>query len=231
MREIVFDTETTGFDPFSGDRIVEIGCVELYNHMPTGKTFHVYINPEKEMTEEVINVHGLTNDFLKDKPLFKDIVDDFIAFIGEDAFLVAHNATFDFKFINAELGWLKKDPVDLSRMVDTLQIARQKFPGSKASLNDLCRRFDIDLSKRVKHGALLDAELLAEVYLALLGGREMSFDVSVSALPEKKAEGGDSSLEKTLRVKRDFPVSAAEEETHAAFIHSALKDPLWDSAA
>lgn len=228
MREIVFDTETTGFDPSSGDRIVEIGCLELINHIPTGNTFHVYLNPEKEMTEEVINVHGLTNDFLKDKPLFKDIADDFLAFIG-DALLVAHNASFDLKFVNAELSWLKKSILSDVRLIDTLVLARQKFPGAKASLNDLCRRFNIDLSKRVKHGALLDAELLAEVYLGLLGGREMSFDISIAGTPSKTEADGAAESPLSIREARLFPLTEAESKAHDTFIHTALKTPLWDS--
>ena len=171
MREIVLDTETTGLDPDSGDRIVEIGAVELLGHVPTGNTFHKYVNPEREVPKEAIDVHGLTDDFLRDKPAFGAIAQDFLAFIG-DAKLVIHNAAFDMKFLNAELRWLELPQIDEGRAVDTLEIARKKFPGSPASLDALCRRFGIDNSNRTLHGALLDSEILAELYLELIGGRQ-----------------------------------------------------------
>ena len=172
MREIVFDTETTGLDPFSGDKLVEIGAVELIDQIPTGKKFHEYINPMRSMSEEVIKIHGLTEEFLSDKPTFEEICDDFLAFVGDDSVLVAHNATFDMKFINCELASVGREKINNDRVVDTLVIARKRFPGSSVNLDELCRRFHIDNSARTVHGALLDAELLAEVYLELMGGKE-----------------------------------------------------------
>ena len=177
MREIVLDTETTGLDPSTGDRIVEIGAVELLNHLPTGKTFHKYLNPERNMPEEAQAVHGLTEEFLKDKPVFSQIADDFLTFI-KGSKLVIHNASFDMKFINAELALVGKTTLPGGIAIDTLGIARKKFPGSPASLDALCRRFNIDNSARTLHGALLDSEILAEVYLELIGGRQPDFGLS-----------------------------------------------------
>jgi DNA polymerase-3 subunit epsilon len=171
MREIVLDTETTGFEPSEGDRIVEIGAVELFNHLPTGRTYHQYINPKRNMPEAAFNVHGLSEEFLSDKPVFKDIAQEFIDFI-KDSKLVIHNASFDMKFLNAELGWVNRPALPMHQAIDTLAIARRKFPGSPASLDALCRRFGIDNSSRTLHGALLDSEILAEVYLELVGGRQ-----------------------------------------------------------
>jgi DNA polymerase-3 subunit epsilon len=171
MREIVFDTETTGLDPYTGDRLVEIGCVELVNGFPTGQSFHRYINPDREVPQAAFDVHGLSTEFLKDKPLFADICEELIAFIG-DAPLIAHNAYFDWGFLNAELERCKKLLIARERMVDTLMLARRKYPNGPNRLDDLCNRFGIDLSKRVKHGALTDAELLAEVYLELTEKRQ-----------------------------------------------------------
>ncbi|KZY25635.1 DNA polymerase III subunit epsilon, partial [Sulfitobacter sp. HI0040] len=171
MREIVLDTETTGFDPETGDRIVEIGAVELIGHVATGRTYHQYINPERAMPEEAFQVHGLGDDFLRDKPKFAAIGQAFIDFIG-DSKLVIHNAAFDIKFLNAELKWMGLPPIPWERAVDTLAIARKRFPGSPSSLDALCRRFSIDNSARTLHGALLDSEILAEVYLELIGGRQ-----------------------------------------------------------
>ena len=188
MREIVLDTETTGLDPGTGDKIVEIGAVELWNHLPTGKTFHKYLNPERNMPEEAQAVHGLTEDFLKDKPLFSQIVDDFLRFI-KDSKLIIHNASFDMKFINAELELAKKSKLSGDIAIDTLSIARKKFPGSPASLDALCRRFNIDNSARTLHGALLDSEILAEVYLELIGGRQPDFGLSdINTNDNKKLE-------------------------------------------
>ena len=160
VREIVFDTETTGFYPEKGDKLVEIGAVELINHMPTGRTYHQYINPERDVPEEVVKVHGLTEEFLKDYPIFADIAQEFIDFVGEDGILVAHNATFDMNFINYELSLINKNTYKNDRVIDTLEIARNMFPGARNNLDALCKRFSIDNSKRTKHGALLDAELL-----------------------------------------------------------------------
>ena len=171
MREIVLDTETTGLDPLRGDRLVEIGCVEIFNRMPTGQTYHVYINPERDMPMEAFNVHGLSTEFLASKPLFTEVVDEFLAFIG-DTPLVIHNASFDISFINAELDRIKRKAIPKDRLVDTLLLARRKHPGVSNRLDDLCSRYQIDNSRRTKHGALLDAELLAEVYIDLVGARQ-----------------------------------------------------------
>src|ERR1700738_1333394 len=171
MREIVLDTETTGLDPLRGDRLVEIGCVEIFNRMPTGQTFHQYLNPERAMAAEAFAVHGLSSEFLADKPLFSEVAEDFLEFIG-DAPLVIHNASFDISFINAELDRVKRPPITRERLVDTLLLARRKHPGVSNKLDDLCSRYAIDNSRRTKHGALLDAELLAEVYIDLIGARQ-----------------------------------------------------------
>lgn len=171
MREIILDTETTGLDPSTGDRLVEIACVETFNTIPTGETFHVYIDPQRDMPEEAFRVHGLSIEFLTGKPLFEQIVEDFLAFIG-DAPLVIHNAEFDMRFINAELKRCNRAPIEMKRVVDTLALARRKHPGAQNSLDALCSRYRIDNSRRTKHGALLDAELLAEVYIELAGGRQ-----------------------------------------------------------
>jgi DNA polymerase III subunit epsilon len=183
VREIVFDTETTGLDPLQGDRLVEIGCIELFNRFPTGKTFHCYFNPERDMPESAFNVHGLSVEFLQDKPRFADKVEDLIAFLG-DAQLVAHNAMFDLGFLNAELERAGRASVSRERMIDTLLIARRKHPGGANRLDDLCVRYAIDNSRRTKHGALLDAELLAEVYVELIGARQAQLILSQSSAPE-----------------------------------------------
>ena len=177
MREIVLDTETTGMDPDEGDKLVEIGCVELENHMPTGRTYHQYINPEREVPAEAVAVHGLTYDRLKKEPTFGEVVGDFLDFIGNDAKLVIHNAAFDMKFINAEIKTYGFASIDPKRVIDTLDMARKKFPGSPANLDALCRRYNIDNTSRTLHGALLDSELLAEVYLELLGGRQRGLEI------------------------------------------------------
>lgn len=179
MREVVLDTETTGLDPAAGDRIVELGAVELFNHVATGRTFHHHINPQREVPQDAMAVHGLSTAFLADKPLFADVVDEFLAFVG-DAKLVIHNATFDIGFLNAELGWASRPNLSPRRAVDTLEIARRRFPGAPGSLDALCRRFGIDNSGRQKHGALLDSELLAEVYLELMGGRQAGLTLTVA---------------------------------------------------
>ena len=187
MREIVLDTETTGLDPMQGDRIVEIGAVELSNHMPTGVTYHQYINPQRSMPQEAFAVHGLGDDFLRDKPLFVDIVADFEAFVGKSR-LVIHNAAFDMKFLNAELRWVDRPQIPKSQALDTLAIARKKFPGSPVSLDALCRRFNINNTARTLHGALLDSEILAEVYLELVGGRQP--DLTLAALNVTSPQSG-----------------------------------------
>jgi DNA polymerase-3 subunit epsilon len=225
MREIVLDTETTGFDPETGDRIVEIGGVELWNHMPTGRTYHQYINPERAMPQEAFQVHGLGDDFLRDKPLFRDVAGAFVDFVG-DATLVIHNAAFDMKFINAEFGWLRLPPIPWDRAVDTLMIARKRFPGSPASLDALCRRFGIDNSARTLHGALLDAEILAEVYLELIGGRQPGFVLGGLAT---NASGMAEAVWRPGPRPRPLPprITEAEAAAHRAFVEKLGPDALW----
>jgi DNA polymerase-3 subunit epsilon len=224
MREIVLDTETTGFDPETGDRMVEIGCIELMHRLPTGREFHRFMNPERDMPEAAYRVHGLSSEFLADKPLFAEIAEDFLLFIG-DAPLVIHNAAFDMKFINAELTRIGWDAIPMSRAFDTVAMARAKFPGSPASLDALCKRFSIDLTVRDKHGALVDSQLLAAVYLELLGGRQAALELA--ALEEQSdtqlEEAGQGS---TSFSARHFPPSADETAAHAAFLQS-IKNPLW----
>jgi DNA polymerase-3 subunit epsilon len=225
MRELVLDTETTGFDPQSGDRIVEIGAVELINQMPTGRTYHQYINPERAMPNDAFEVHGLGDDFLRDKPVFKQIAQDFLDFVKNDR-MVIHNAAFDMKFLNAELGWLNLPKLPWEQALDTLAIARKKFPGSPASLDALCRRFNIDNSNRTLHGALLDSEILAEVYLELLGGRQPGLVLANSG-------GGNSGgAEDTWRAsKRPTPLpdrmTEVEAKAHATFVEKLGDDALW----
>jgi DNA polymerase-3 subunit epsilon len=227
MREIVLDTETTGFEPSEGDRIVEIGAVELFNHLPTGRTYHQYINPERNMPEAAFNVHGLSEEFLSNKPLFKDIAQDFIDFI-KDSKLVIHNASFDMKFLNAELKWVNRPALPNNQAIDTLAIARRKFPGSPASLDALCRRFGIDNSSRTLHGALLDSEILAEVYLELVGGRQP--DLVLSG-PEVKtsADGSPSSDWRPAPRPKPLPsrLSETEKAAHDSFIAALGSDSLW----
>lgn len=226
MREIVLDTETTGFDPDSGDRLVEIGAVELKGHMPTGNTYHQYINPEREVPQDAVDVHGLTLDFLRDKPVFSKVASGFVNFIG-DAKLVIHNAAFDMKFLNAELKWLGLAPIPWERAIDTLEIARKKFPGSPASLDALCRRFNIDNSARTLHGALLDSEILAEVYLELIGGRQP--DLVLSSSPVKSANRGPQKTAILGRRVEELPPRLSEQErtAHAAFVHGMGEIALW----
>ncbi|MDP4796676.1 MAG: DNA polymerase III subunit epsilon [Rhodospirillales bacterium] len=229
MREIVLDTETTGLDPASGNRIVEIGCVELINHVPSGKVYHQYINPERDMPAEAERVHGLSAEFLKNHPVFADIADAFVAFVG-DAPLVIHNAAFDMGFINAELGLLGRPPIDKSRAIDTVTMARRKFPGAQASLDALCRRFGIDLSERELHGALLDAQLLASVYLELLGGRQHGMNLAADAAGSKSdaaKPGADPSFTASGRREPRAHVATPEEQArHATFLEK-IKDPIW----
>ena len=230
MREIVWDTETTGFDPESGDRLVEIGAVELDNHMPTGKVYHQYINPERSMPQEAFAVHGLGDDFLRDKPLFKHIAQDFLDFIG-DAKIVAHNAKFDMRFINAELKWVGKPLIPMTQSVDTLEIARKKFPGAQNSLDALCRRFGIDNSAREKHGALLDSEILAEVYLELIGGRQPDFALSVVAGKDVSSRNtGSGQTTVTARPSPLKPKLTDEEaKAHHEFIEKLGEGALWNT--
>lgn len=223
MREIVLDTETTGLDPKSGDRVVEIGCVELQNHLATGETYHAYINPERDMPAEAEAVHGLSIEFLSDKPVFADIAEDFLSFIGTSP-VIAHNARFDMGFLNAELALAGYPQIDQERSIDTVPLARRKFPGAQVNLDALCRRFNIDLSARVKHGALLDSELLAEVYLELVGGREPG--LGLAADKRKTASKGATVTERKARPPRPHSWSEEEAAAHAAFLEN-VKNPLW----
>lgn len=223
MREIVLDTETTGLDPFSGHRVVEIGCVELLNHIRTGNYFHTYLHPERDMPREAEAIHGLSGDFLKDKPLFRVVAPSFLEFIG-DSPLIIHNAAFDLKFLNWELDQLDLAALRPARAIDTVLLARQKFPGQPANLDALCRRFAIDLSARSKHGALLDAELLAEVYLELLGGRQSSLGLTANS-----SAGGAANIVFTGHTDipgRHFPPSLEEEAAHEAMLDKIPK-ALW----
>jgi len=222
MREIVLDSETTGLDPGSGHRVVEIGCLELVNHVPTGRTYHQYINPQRPMPVEAFEVHGLGDEFLARHPVFAEIAQAFLDFIGE-AKLVIHNAGFDMKFLNAELAQLGLPRLPMSRAVDTIQLARSRFPGAQASLDALCRRFEIDNSARTKHGALLDSELLAEVYLELIGGRQPDLDLLTA---RKGGAGRRAEVERPVRPPRPHAPSDAEEAAHAALLER-LTDPIW----
>lgn len=241
MREIVLDTETTGFDPKTGDRMVEIGAIELINHMPTGSTFHQYINPERDMPQGAFEVHGLGPDLLipprapegpevtlKDKPLFRDIGQAFLDYIG-DAKLVIHNAKFDVPFLNAELSWINLPTIPMERAIDTLDIARKKFPGSPASLDALCRRFGIDNAHRTLHGALLDSEILAEVYLELIGGRQPGLVLSPIARGGKKTDHADVGAWRPQ--PRPVPLisrlTKQEAAAHAAFVGELGDGALW----
>jgi DNA polymerase III subunit epsilon len=227
MREIVFDTETTGFEPSDGHRIVEIGCVELMDHFPTGRTLQFYLNPERDVPIESQRVHGLSAEFLADKALFAHVVDEFLEFLG-DAPLVIHNASFDIKFINAELARVGRAPIPLHRSIDTIEIAKRKIPGARYSLDELCKRFGVDLSARTKHGALLDAQLTAEIYLELIGGRQKGLMLA-------PVEIAAAEIVETVRSARQRPgklaprITATEAQAHAAFIATELGDKsLWN---
>ncbi len=219
MREVVLDTETTGLDPLSGHRIVEIGCIELVNHLATGESYHQYINPERDMPIEAFNVHGLSEQFLSDYPVFADIADAFVDFVG-DAPLIIHNATFDMGFINAELARLKRPSIPLAQAVDTVPMARKRFPGAGASLDALCKRFQIDISHRELHGALKDAQLLAEVYLELIGGRQPDLELAAEAQVDAVT------VERVVRPPRAHAPLPEEEAAHQAFMEK-LSDPVW----
>ena len=235
MREIVLDTETTGISWRDGHRIVEIGALELMHHLPTGKRLHLYINPERDIDDGAVGIHGLTNEFLTDMPLFAEIVDEFFSFIG-DAPLVIHNATFDMGFINAELDKIQYSPLPMERAIDTLTIARKKFPGAQANLDALCRRFDIDNSHRNLHGALVDADLLASVYVELLGGRQPGLSLEIENKSDKTAADINTKQvssvlqvttnKKTVRPIRPHSPSAEEKGAHDVFL-AKLKDPIW----
>ena len=230
MRHICLDTETTGFDPAKGDRICEIACVELDNYLPTGNNFHCYINPNKPMPQGAFNVHGLSDAFLKDKPLFIAVADDFLNFVG-DSPLVIHNATFDMKFLNAELKWAKKPLLEKNTIIDTLLIARQKFPGSPATLDALCKRFNISLADRTKHGALIDTQLLAEVYLNLCDGRAPSLEFeTVNSSDTVKTE--QIIIEHThISLTRPRPLqnflTQQEIAAHRAFVEKFKQKSTW----
>jgi DNA polymerase-3 subunit epsilon len=226
MREIVLDTETTGLEPAEGHRIVEIGAVELVNHMPTGRTFHQYINPQRPMPKEAFEVHGLGDDFLRDKPVFKAVGQALLDFI-EDSRLVIHNAAFDMKFLNAELGWAGLPTLAAERALDTLLIARKRFPGSPASLDALCRRFGVDNSSRERHGALLDSEILAEVYLELVGGRQPDLVLAGQA----GAKPGMVTVPDWRPRPRPQPLpprlTQSEGSAHAAFVAALGEGAVW----
>ena len=225
MKEIVLDTETTGMDPSSGDRIIEIGAVELMNHIPTGKTLQIYINPERDIPAEATAVHGITNEFVADKPVFAQVYTEFLDFI-EGGKLVIHNAEFDMKFLNAELAKVGHKALGWGNVVDTLAVARKKFPGSPANLDALCRRFGIDNTERTYHGALLDSELLAEVYLELLGGRQHGLGLAAETAKAGAKKQEAVKANRKFREPREFKVSDEESAAHEAFLEK-LKDPLW----
>jgi len=226
MREIVLDTETTGLDALRGDRLVEVGCVEIFNRMPTGQTFHRHINPQRLVNPEAVAVHGLTDEFLADKPLFAEIVEEFLDFIG-DAPLVIHNASFDVGFINAELDRLKMPPIPRERLVDTLLLARRKHPGVSNRLDDLCSRYSIDNSRRTKHGALLDAELLAEVYVDLIGARQSSL-ILASDTSEIRVTGTIDAPRRQRPVPLAPRLTDAERDAHRAFVATLGDKPIWN---
>jgi DNA polymerase-3 subunit epsilon len=227
MREIVIDTETTGLDPVTGDRMVEIGCIELVNRFPTGNTFHYYLNPERDMPESAFKVHGLSIDFLKDKPRFADVADKLVAFLG-DAPLVAHNAIFDLTFLNAELERAGRHVVSRERLVDTLMLARRKYPGGSNRLDDLCLRYRIDNSRRVKHGALLDAELLSEVYVELIGARQAHLRLIEAA--GVTGEAGATTVTIRVRPQPLAPrIDAMQRAAHRAFIATLGVAAVWRS--
>jgi DNA polymerase-3 subunit epsilon len=225
MREIVFDTETTGFEPAEGHRIVEIGCVELIDHFPTGRTLQYYLNPERDIPIESQRVHGLSAEFLADKALFAHIADEFLEFLG-DAPLVIHNAAFDIKFINAELTRISRATIPFARAIDTIEIAKRKIPGARYSLDELCKRFGVDLSARTKHGALLDAQLTAEIYLELIGGRQRGLMLGPVEAAAAAAQGPKPARQRPQRLSP--LLTEIEMELHAAFVARELGDKaLW----
>ncbi len=226
MRELVVDTETTGLDPLAGHRLVELACVELMNHIPTGRSFQTYLNPERDMPPEAFAIHGLSAEFLAGKPLFPAAAAGFLEFIADDP-LVIHNAEFDLKFINAELGSAGQAALPYTRVVDTLALARRKFPGAPASLDALCKRYSIDNAHREKHGALLDAELLAQVYIELIGGRQAGLELAATVVASGSGSAGSAAAARRgARPARPHAPSAEELAAHAAFV-AALADPIW----
>lgn len=224
MREIVLDTETTGLDPQNGDRVVEIGCVELVNHIPTGKTYHCYIDPQRDMPQAAFDVHGLSTEFLSGKPLFADVVEDFLGFIGDDG-LIIHNASFDIGFLNAELETAGASLISMSRVTDTLALARRKHPGASNSLDALCRRYGIDTSDRMLHGALIDCSLLAAVYIELIGGHQADLELTSAA----RAAAGSGAAAGAF--KRPQPLASRlsdeEREAHKRFVATLGPTALW----
>lgn len=225
MREIIFDTETTGLDPRTGDRMVEIGCVEMINRVVTGQTFHCYFNPDRDMPVAAEAVHGLSVTFLSDKPRFLEKAADLLEFLG-DAPLVAHNAGFDFGFLNTELEMCGLDHIGRDRMIDTIALARVRHPGAKLSLDALCTRYGIDRSHRTKHGALLDAELLAQLYVELTGGRQIGLELAADTIDPLVVAAAPAPRERTFRPARPHSANAAELAAHAAFMDT-IKEPLW----
>jgi DNA polymerase-3 subunit epsilon len=226
MREIVLDTETTGLDPNDGHRVIDIGCVELMDHFPTGRTFQAYLNPERDVPADVQKVHGITTEFLADKPLFAAVVEEFLEFIG-DAPLVIHNASFDLKFLNSELHRVKRPPIPHARAIDTIDIAKSKLPGARYSLDELCKRFNIDLTSRTLHGALLDSQLTAQVYQELLGGRQKALLLS----PQDQAAVASVTEMRIARLRPEplAPrVTEIEMAAHAAFVEKELKEAIWN---
>lgn len=225
IREIVLDTETTGLSHADGDRLVEIGCVELINHIPSGKTYHVYINPERDMPEEAFRVHGLSEEFLSDKPVFKTLAEEFRSFV-DGARLIIHNASFDMGFLNAELGWAGLPILD-NDVIDTVMLARRKHPGARVSLDALCKHYGIDNSRRTLHGALLDSEILAEVYLELIGGKQ----VSLALMTEIESDGSDALATRVAALPRPMPlpsrITAAEATAHEAFVGKMGETAIW----
>ena len=227
MREIIFDTETTGLNPAGGDRMVEIGCIALINRVENGRIFHAYFNPERPMPSDAEAVHGLTDIFLSDKPRFAEKADDLLEFVG-DAPLIAHNAGFDFGFLNFELERCARDPVCLSRMVDTLMLARSRHPGAKHSLDALCTRYGVDRTHRVKHGALLDAQLLAQVYIELTGGRQIGLGLVAETSAQVAAPAAnDRTAARTVREARPHSASPVELARHRSFL-AKIASPLWE---
>lgn len=227
MREIIFDTETTGLDPKSGDRMVEIGCIEMVNRVPTGNTFHAYFNPDRDMPAAAEAVHGLSIAFLSDKPRFHEKAAEFLEFIGDEAKLVAHNAGFDFGFVNSELEMCGLPPLSRERMVDTVAMARSRHPGAKNSLDALCTRYGIDRSHRTRHGALLDAELLAQVYVELTGGRQIGLSLAAELETSDVVTLVATRRERPFRNPRPHAASAEELAAHSAFLET-VKSPLWN---
>jgi DNA polymerase III subunit epsilon len=238
MREIALDTETTGISPRDGHRIIEIGALELMHHLPTGRKLHLYINPEREIDDGAVAVHGITSDLLADKPVFADIVDEFLAFVGDDP-MVIHNASFDMGFLNAELKRLDRPVLPMAQSIDTLMMARKKFPGAQANLDALCRRFEIDNSHRDLHGALVDADLLAAVYIELLGGRQPGLSLESGSQTQAGDQSAKNSIDpdpsfhvdaKPMRSIRVHAPTAEELKAHAKFLEE-LKNPIWQNDA